>query len=71
MDYTRMQKNQKQSEMERNGTRSNLAPIFQVVREDTKAKLHCINLRLSKANLVTAWRLVEAVYPFAMWIADK
>ena len=41
MDYTRMQKNQKRSEMERNGTKSNLVPIFQVVCEDPKAKQHC------------------------------
>ena len=41
MDYTRMQKNRKRSGMEWNGTRSNLAPIFQVVCEDPEAKQHC------------------------------
>jgi len=69
-----LHKDAEKPETIRNGTelnRSNLAPILQVVRKDTKAALHCTDLRLSKANLVTAWRLVEGVYPFAMWIADK
>ena len=41
-----------------------------MVREDTKAKQHCTVLT-QQSKLGDSLELVEVVYPFAMWIADK